>query len=110
MKKKPFMVPGIYHDIAVRVVSQKYVAQRAKDKNTIACYESATQRIYVARELDLQVKLHAFYHELSHHVVDTLEAIPDEENRCDLLGKYLMDLAAARERIEKHLLRKPDEK
>lgn len=108
--KRQFTVPGIYHDIIVRVVTQKYIGKLAKDKNVIAFYDGYNERIYVSRDFDSQVNLHIFYHELSHYIIDTLSDVGDVETRCDLLAAYLMRLGPEQSKIENNLLEKPDKK
>jgi len=104
-KKKQFNISGIYHDLTVKIVSKKWMKSRFKDKEnvTLGCYENIEGEIYVARELTSEVKKHTVYHEISHHILDTLAAVEDEETRCDLLGSYLMKLTQDRELIEKSL-------
>lgn len=98
-KKKQFHIPGIYHQLLVRVVTQKWLSKYIKDKNIMGIYEHGDAKIYVVKELARPVKLHTLYHEISHHILETLDGV-EEEQKCDILGSYLMALADAKETIQ----------
>jgi Zn-dependent peptidase ImmA (M78 family) len=102
-REKVFMVPGIYHDLKVVQTTRKAVGKWAEDPKAIAAYDHYNGEIRITKDLSEQVKRHSFYHELGHHVRDTLKSVAKEEDKCDLLGAYLMRLADAREEIEKNL-------
>jgi hypothetical protein len=101
-KKKQFNVEGIYHKLIVRVVTQKWLAKYIKDKNIMGLYEHGDAKIYIVKELAPPVKAHTFYHEVSHHILETMNGV-EEEQKCDILGGYLMKLVEESERIKKHL-------
>lgn len=103
-KRNQFYIQGIYHKILVKVVSKKWLSRYINDKDIMGIYEHADGKIYIVRELPAEVKRHTIYHEIGHHITDTLEGIEDEEQRCDLLGAYLMKLAEDRETIETNLI------
>jgi Zn-dependent peptidase ImmA (M78 family) len=108
-KKKQFYIPGVYHNLTVKTVTKNWMKKRFRDQKdkenvTLGYYEHIEGEIYVARELTPEVKKHTVYHEISHHILDVLEAVADEETRCDLLGSYLMKLMEAKELIENNLL------
>jgi hypothetical protein len=110
MRNKKFIAPGIYHKLTVKVVSQKWLTKFTKDATCTACYVHDDGEIYVSSEIPFNVRRHHFYHEISHHVSETLKEIESEEDSCDLLGRYLMDLVDNREVIDKGLEQKPDAK
>ena len=107
-KKKQFYIPGVYHKLAVKTVSKKWMKKKFnsksdKDHNVLAYYEHLEGEIYLGRELTPEVRLHTLFHEISHHILDTLDDVKDEETRCDLLGSYLMRLVEEKENILKCL-------
>lgn len=102
-KKNKFSVPGIYHSLEVRFVRQKWLASYAKDKYIMGYYDEARGCIYVAKELNTQVRIHTFWHEMSHHVDEIMKTIKDEETRCDLQGSFLMRLNKKAASISKKL-------
>lgn len=101
-KQKRFHSPGIYHDLLVKVVTPQYLAKLAKDKNTLAMYDHDDGEVYVSKGLKAQPRIHCFYHELAHHIIETLSEV-EEETRCDVLGAYLMRLSAKYAEITKTL-------
>lgn len=104
-QKKPrqMLIPGIYHPLQLKLVTQKWLSSFLKDPNVLGAYMHRDSRIYIVKELPAQVKLHTLYHEISHHIQDTLESIDDEEQRCDLLGSYIMKLLDKSDKVEKFL-------
>lgn len=66
-------------------------------------YNENTKSVYLDRDLDFEVKRHALYHELAHHILYALDEIADEENKCDALGKYLVELVDAKELTDQGL-------
>lgn len=101
-KSKRFHSPGIYHKLDVKVVSQKWLGRFAKDKDVLALYVHDDGAVYVSRDLGPEPTLHCFYHEIAHHIIDTLAEV-EEETRCDVLGAYLMRLGEDFEKIKKNL-------
>lgn len=108
-KKKQFYVQGIYHPVLVKIVSKKWLSRYVKDKDILGIYEHDQAKIYLVRELSPQVKLHTLYHELSHHIISTLEGI-EEEQKCDLLGTFLMKVSEDREKVQRGLSDETKEK
>lgn len=102
-KKHEFQIQGIYHKITVRFVTQKWLGRKIKDSGIMGCYTASDALIYVAKELAPPIRLHTLYHEISHHIVDVLNTINDEEHKCDILSTYLLKLQEDREMIEKNL-------
>lgn len=103
-RTKSFHVPGIYYPLNVKMVTGKWLGRIQKDPGTLATYEHEKGEIYVTKELAPQPKIHCFYHEISHHIIETLDEV-EEETRCDVLGMYLMRLLEARDDIAKKLTR-----
>lgn len=101
-KSKRFYVPGIYHDLVVKVVTPQYLAKLAGDRVTLAEYHHDDGEIYVSKGLKEQPRIHCFHHELAHHIIETLNEV-EEETRCDVLGAYLMRLSVKFEEIKREL-------
>ena len=102
-KKGQFEAVGIYHKILVKLITQKKMNKYLGDVNTLACYEHSDAVIHVVKELAPEVKRHAYYHEISHHIMDTLRGVKSEEDKCDLLGAYIMKLLDEAEYIKEQL-------
>lgn len=100
---KQFKVPGIYHPLKVKIVSQKWLAVLAKDKNIMGFYDPNGGTIYVIKELKGDVRVHTFWHEMGHHIDLIMEDIKDEETRSDLYGSFLMRITKKSEQIIKKL-------
>ncbi len=99
MKKKQFYIQGIYHKLLVKVVSRKSITEMTNDDTCIGAYVHEDGEIFIARTLTPQVALHTLYHEIAHSIIETLENMSAEEDRCDVLGSYLMRLTEDREMI-----------
>ncbi len=95
MSKNCLVVPGIYHDLVLRLVSKKVIGKAANDKLTIGLYLDLEEEIYVLKELTPQARVRVFYHEISHHIRDTLATVEADETACDVLGAYLPRIIAA---------------
>ena len=102
-KKGQFKAAGIYHQILVKILPQKKMNKYLEDEGTLACYEHADAIIHVTRELSPEVKRHAFYHEIAHHIIDTLSDVRSVETKCDLLGAYIMKLLDENEKVKEEL-------
>ena len=102
-KTRKFLIPGIYHPIEVRLVSRKWLKRYTKEATILGQYEHFQGLIYLASDLTPEVMIHTLFHEVSHHILDTLEDIKDEEQRCDLLGSYLLKLHQKKDKIKKSL-------
>lgn len=100
--KKQFSVPGMYHPILVNKISSKKLNDNEKEL-VFADYDHNKSIINVDDALAPPVKLHTFYHELSHHIIMTLKNMKNEEDRCDLLASYLINLSDNRDKIKKNL-------
>lgn len=66
-------------------------------------YNDDTKTVFVDKDLNFDVKRHALYHELAHHILYTLEQMGDEEDKCDVLGRYLMELVDSGKETDKGL-------
>jgi hypothetical protein len=100
--KKKFTIPGMYHPITVKILPEKNFVS-GKDEETMGYYLHIDCEIQLLKTLTKPVMLHTLYHEISHHIVDTLAEIKDEEDRCNILGTYLIALGNEKEKIEKIL-------
>lgn len=108
-KLRKFFIPGIYHNLEVRLGLRKTIAKLVKDKNALAFYEHRKCRIHLSEDLPEAVRLHTFFHELSHHIIDTLDETTDDEAKCNILGGYLMKLIEVHDLIETELNSKQEE-
>lgn len=102
-KKNVFKLPGIYHDLIIKFIQLKSVRRGVGDNHTLGYYEHEKGQITLGKELTRSVAEHILMHEISHHIVDTLEAIEAEEDRCDVLGSYLVKLVNVKEQIQSML-------
>ena len=87
-----YKIPGLYHDLTVRLLPQKKLGKLMKDAKVIGAYVEDEATIYLSSDLPKDVREHCLYHEISHHILDTLAPIKDEEAKCDLLASYLLKL------------------
>jgi hypothetical protein len=101
-KTRKFQCPGIFHPLSVKLVSEKWL-QKNLGGPCVGAHVHGDGLVYVALGLTPQVRKHVFYHEISHHILDTLSAIKDEEQQCDLLATYLMNLIGAAPAVEAKL-------
>lgn len=99
-KKKCIKLPGIYHDLTVRFLKSKTIVRHMDDPECLAYYVHQDAEIAVAKDVSRPVMEHLLYHEISHHILDTMAAVRHEEDSCDVLGAYLKRLMDARETIE----------
>lgn len=100
---KQFKVPGIYHPLKVKIVSQKWLASHSKDKYIMGYYDPNLGCIYMTKELKGEVRIHTFWHEMGHHIDMIMEDIKDEETRADLYGGFLMRITRKADQINKKL-------
>lgn len=103
---KQFNVPGIYHPIKVKLVTRKWLSKYTKDKNIMGFWDPNRGCIYVVRELTTFLRIHTFWHEMSHHIIDTLKEVKNDENKADLLGSHQMRLNKKAKHIVTNLKRK----
>lgn len=96
---KKFIIPGIFHPLTVKLVNKKTLGP-AKGSVVLGDYNHTDGIIRLDKDLSYHVKKHILYHELSHHIRDTLEDMKHEEDSCDTLGAYLIRLQEADEQIE----------
>lgn len=101
--KHKFECPGLFHPLIVKIITQKQMDKYLGDKGTLGCYEHDKGLIHITKELTPKVKEHTFFHEIAHHIRDTLSDIKNEETKCDILGSYLMKLQEAKAFIETEL-------
>jgi Zn-dependent peptidase ImmA (M78 family) len=101
--KHKFECPGIHHALIVKIISQKQMDRFLRDKGTLGCYIHEDGLICLTKELTSKVKEHTLFHEIGHHIRDTLRDVKDEETKCDILGSYLMKLLESKEHILKEL-------
>jgi hypothetical protein len=94
-RSKSFVLPGMHGDVEVVVCSRrtirKHAGQVAKDVVVNGLYIESEHRILVASELAPHARITTLMHELSHHTLDSTEAL-EEESRCDVIGGYLLKL------------------
>lgn len=103
MKKRKFSIPGLYHSLVVKLVSQKWLSKYLDDPNIMGCYIHEDATVHVVKTLESPVLRHTLYHELAHHILDTLKGVGKEEDRCDLLAAYLMRFPEVHTAIEENL-------
>lgn len=103
-KQTDFEIPGIHHPIPVKFVTEKRLSVLSKSKGTIGLYDHAEAKIFLAKGLTNQVRLHVLYHEIAHHIRETFNEIKDEEVICDLLSSYLIRLSDEKQKIESGLI------
>jgi hypothetical protein len=102
-KTREYFIPGIYNKLCVKLVTGKWLqrlAKAAKDEYVHAYYIHEDCEVYVVKETTAHVKEQHLYHEIAHHILETLSTIQDEEAKCDVLGAYLMRLGKEYVRIE----------
>jgi len=100
--KKKFTIPGMYHPITVKLVKKKTL-KAPKGTTYLGDYNHIDAVIRLDKDRNYEVKRHTLYHEISHHIKDTLETMKDEEDHCDVLGGYLIRLIEAQKEIEEIL-------
>lgn len=100
MKKKSFLIPGMYHPIILNLVSSSELDSDSSEETTMGNYFHFECTINLSNDLAPEVKKHTLYHELSHHILDTLEEINNEEDRCNLLATYLINLSQSKDYID----------
>lgn len=102
MKKKRFIIPGIFHPLVLNSVDISEEESVMSD-GEIANYYQLQGVVNIKEDLTYFVKRHALYHEISHHIMDTLAEIKDDEVKSDLLATYLIKLVDQKDRTEAFL-------
>lgn len=104
-KFKRFYVPGMFHKLPVSFVSPEWLAKflERKRPDYYGCYDDDIKAVFLNQKNHYEVKRHTLYHEIAHHILYTLKEMEGEEDKCDVLGRYLMDLVDAKDATEKGL-------
>jgi hypothetical protein len=93
---KQIIINGIYHPIVVNETDQETL-----EGENMGEYNEYEGVINILHTLTPIVKEHTLYHEIAHHIKDTLSEIKNEEIECDLLGAFLMRHHDDYEKIKK---------
>ena len=101
-KKGQFTISGLYHALIVKLISKKKMI-KLDGPDTMGLYEHVEARIHLVNDLTPEVKRHTLFHEIAHHILDTLKDVKSEETKCDLLGAYLMKLSDESKKIDEEL-------
>ncbi len=103
-KQKQCFVPGMYHPLRLQIVSPEQLSKHLDgDKDALGCYDHLPGILQARNDLVFHVKEHTTYHELAHHIIRTLKNMKNEEDKCDVLATYLINLSNSRNKIIKFL-------
>lgn len=70
--------------------------EHRKDVTLQGLFDEDKNIIYVGSNLPEDVKLHVFFHELSHLMYDSFQRLESEEAVADMLGSYLLKISGAK--------------
>lgn len=101
-KKGQFTISGLYHALLVKLISKKAMT-KTDGPDTMGFYLHVEAEIQLVKDLTPEVKRHTLYHELAHHILDTLRSIKNDEDKADLLGSLLMKVADEGDLVKKEL-------
>lgn len=92
----------------VSLVTAQWLADYVDRKKAVyyGIYDDDIKAIFLDKALPLEVKRHALYHEIGHHILMTLEDMEGLEDKCDVLGAYIMALVDAKVATEAGLKKK----
>jgi hypothetical protein len=92
-----YLIPGVFGEMEVRLVSRRTLCSRVKDrkKDEIynGLYEDADHTIYIAKELHGSARISTLTHEIAHAVLAACSQLGEEE-QCDLIGAFYQRLYA----------------
>ncbi len=93
-----FILPGLNTNIEVVILPRKFMHSRfgketklQKGEMLNGLYDSNSATIYIVRELSAQLKESTLMHELIHHLESQTKHM-NEEDKCDIVGAYLLRL------------------
>jgi hypothetical protein len=104
-----FKAPGIYYDLDVYLVDDEFLEVYLNDSACIGSYEHEDAKIHLDGTFQESKLRHTFYHEISHHIIQTLQEIKGKEDKCDVLARYLDALGEKHQEIKSKLKKESNE-